>query len=444
MTSNLISIAASGTKAARAALDITAQNIANASTAGYVRRSVTLSELSVQDSGASYGDISQFGVRVAGIVRNADSFLQSEVRRTASDSSRADTLVSGLTNVSNAVETSGVYDSLINFQAALTKLTSTPTDSAMRANALESGRTLAQSFNVAANSLQSTITGMQEGAANGVSNLNDLATSLAKLNMTIATDTDPASNSATLLDQRDAILEKMSKIANITTTFNANKTVSVQLGGSSGPALVSNITAGTVTMATAASGAISFSVGALPATLSGGTLAGYQQGITAGISAMDDLDTQAQDLMDLINTAQAAGVDLNGTTGAAMFSGTGAADMAISLTSGSQIAAAPSGSAANSMNASNLTTMLSTMSTDKTSGNLNDLIFKLNSAVSSNTTTRDTLETIASNASTALASQAGVDLDTEAANLVRYQQAFQASGKVIQVANTLFDQLLNL
>jgi len=159
---------------------------------------------------------------------------------------------------------------------------------------------------------------------------------------------------------------------------------------------------------------------------------------------MDDLDTQAQDLMDLINTAQAAGVDLNGTTGAAMFSGTGAADMAISLTSGSQIAAAPSGSAANSMNASNLTTMLSTMSTDKTSGNLNDLIFKLNSAVSSNTTTRDTLETIASNASTALASQAGVDLDTEAANLVRYQQAFQASGKVIQVANTLFDQLLNL
>ncbi len=108
MTSNMLLIGASGTKAARAALDVTAQNIANASTAGYVRRSVTLSELSVQDSGASYGDISQFGVRVTGIVRNADAFLQSEVRRTSSDASRADTLVSGLTNVSNAVETAGV------------------------------------------------------------------------------------------------------------------------------------------------------------------------------------------------------------------------------------------------------------------------------------------------------------------------------------------------
>jgi len=444
MTSNMILIGASGTKAARAALDVTAQNIANASTAGYVRRSVTLSELSVQDSGGSFGDISQFGVRVTGIVRNADTFLQSEVRRTSSDASRANTLVSGLTNVSNAVESSGVYDSLVNFQSALTQLTSTPTDSALRANALEYGRTLAQSFNVASNSLQSAVTGMQTGAADGVSKLNDLANSLAKLNLTIGTDTDPASNSATLLDQRDNILKQMADIANITTTFNANNTVTVQLGGSSGPALVNNITASSVTMTTATSGAISFSVGSLPATLSGGTLAGYQQGIAAGLDAQSELDAQAVDFMDIINTAQTAGVDLNGTTGTAMFSGTGAADMAISLTSGSQIAAAPAGSAASSMNASNVTDMLRTMSTEKTSGQLNDLIFKLNSAVSSNTTTRDTLETIASNASTTLASQAGVDLDTEAANLVRYQQAFQASGKVIQVANTLFDQLLNL
>jgi flagellar hook-associated protein 1 FlgK len=297
---------------------------------------------------------------------------------------------------------------------------------------------------VASNSLQSAVTGMQTGAADGVSKLNDLANSLAKLNLTIGTDTDPASNSATLLDQRDNILKQMADIANITTTFNANNTVTVQLGGSSGPALVNNITANSVTMTTATSGAISFSVGSLPATLSGGTLAGYQQGIAAGLDAQSELDAQAVDFMDIINTAQTAGVDLNGTTGTAMFSGTGAADMAISLTSGSQIAAAPAGSAASSMNASNVTDMLRTMSTEKTSGQLNDLIFKLNSAVSSNTTTRDTLETIASNASTTLASQAGVDLDTEAANLVRYQQAFQASGKVIQVANTLFDQLLNL
>ncbi|UTY58277.1 flagellar hook-associated protein FlgK [Massilia sp. erpn] len=38
----------------------------------------------------------------------------------------------------------------------------------------------------------------------------------------------------------------------------------------------------------------------------------------------------------------------------------------------------------------------------------------------------------------------GVNLDEEAANLLRYQQAYQASGKVMQVASQLFDVLLSL
>lgn len=41
-------------------------------------------------------------------------------------------------------------------------------------------------------------------------------------------------------------------------------------------------------------------------------------------------------------------------------------------------------------------------------------------------------------------SVAGVNLDEEAANLLRYQQAYQASGKVMQIASQLFDTLLGL
>jgi flagellar hook-associated protein 1 FlgK len=37
----------------------------------------------------------------------------------------------------------------------------------------------------------------------------------------------------------------------------------------------------------------------------------------------------------------------------------------------------------------------------------------------------------------------GVNLDEEAANLVRYQQAYQAAAQVIATAETLFDTLLN-
>jgi flagellar hook-associated protein 1 FlgK len=38
----------------------------------------------------------------------------------------------------------------------------------------------------------------------------------------------------------------------------------------------------------------------------------------------------------------------------------------------------------------------------------------------------------------------GVNLDEEAANLMRYQQAYQAAAKAMQIANTMFDTLLNL
>ncbi len=43
-----------------------------------------------------------------------------------------------------------------------------------------------------------------------------------------------------------------------------------------------------------------------------------------------------------------------------------------------------------------------------------------------------------------LQSLSGVNLEEEAANLLRYQQAFQASSKVIEVSNSLFDTLLRI
>ena len=39
---------------------------------------------------------------------------------------------------------------------------------------------------------------------------------------------------------------------------------------------------------------------------------------------------------------------------------------------------------------------------------------------------------------------AGVNLDEEAANLIRFQQSYQASARMIQTANQLFDAILRL
>lgn len=49
-----------------------------------------------------------------------------------------------------------------------------------------------------------------------------------------------------------------------------------------------------------------------------------------------------------------------------------------------------------------------------------------------------------SEATTSLQNESGVNLDEEATNLLRYQQAYQAAGKVMQIASQMFDVLLSL
>jgi flagellar hook-associated protein 1 FlgK len=58
-------------------------------------------------------------------------------------------------------------------------------------------------------------------------------------------------------------------------------------------------------------------------------------------------------------------------------------------------------------------------------------------------TGRDAQQLVMNDANTAMSNLSGVNLDEEAANLVRYQQAYQAAAKVISVANSLFQSLLD-
>lgn len=51
---------------------------------------------------------------------------------------------------------------------------------------------------------------------------------------------------------------------------------------------------------------------------------------------------------------------------------------------------------------------------------------------------------LADHATQALQSLSGVNLDEEAANLLRYQQAYQASAKVLQIASKVFDEIIAL
>lgn len=442
MASDLLSIASSGAKAARAALDVTSQNIANASTAGYVRRSVNLQEMPPSSAYGQVGSLS--GVRLAGVTRNVDSFRLAEVRRTSSDASRANAELSGVEKVESSLENAQVYDSIGNFEKAVEGLTADPTNSSLRSAVLESANTMARAFNIASNSLKSTAEGLQFEAGAGVDEVNGYAQELAKINLRLARAQNGSTDQSSLLDQRDQLLQKLAEHADISVTVASDYTVEVRLGSGGSTPLVQGGTASQLSMATAADGTISFELGGSPVTLSGGDLAGKAQALVHVRDYQADLDTVANNIMTAVNAVQANGAALDGSAGLALFSGTGAADMAVALTNGSQLATAAAGSAANSRDSTNLTALRSALTSNDVSGQMNSLLYAVSSKVSGLTTTRDTLETIASSASTALQAQAGVDLDEEAVNLIRYQQAFQASGRAMQVASDIFDTLLGI
>ena len=278
-------------------------------------------------------------MRVDLIVRNADAFRQSEVRRTGSDTARANAEVTGLGNVESALEQSGIYGAITGFVSALQKLKEDPVDTSLRASVIESARTMGATFQIAAKEMDAVGKGLRFEAADGVTQVNRIAGELARTNLRLARAADASSDQTALLDQRDKLLADLSQYGDIATTMAQDGSVTVTLGTSAaGTPLVSGGDTKALAMTTAGDGTVSYTLDSGALTLAGGSLAGQQLALGKLAHLGTDLDTLAGSIVTTVNT----------------------------------------------------------------------------------------------------------DLDTEGVNLVRYQQAFQASGRVMQVAASLFDSLLQI
>lgn len=444
MASDLLSIGRSGALAARIGLDVTAQNIANASTEGYVRRSAQMAEVASTGGAYRIGDLSLSGVRLESITRNADAFRQAEVRRTGSDVARGTAEAAGLSNIESAIEQSGVYDAIVGFESSLQQLTQDPVDTSLRAAVIEKARTMVGTFQIASQELDAAGEGLQFLASDGVTQINRISAELARTNTRLSRASDATSDKTSLLDQRDKLLQQLSQFGNIGTTFAVDGTVAVKLGGTTGRDLVVGGTAGTVAMTTAANGTVSFDVDGNSVALSGGSLAGQQLALDKLAQLKLDVDGLAEDIVTTFNAAQLTGDDLNGDPGAAFFSGTTAATMTLAVSDVRKLATAPLNDPIGSRNAGNLTAIRSAISGLNPADGMDQILFDISGTLAGRNVTLGALQTIADTAQVALSAQSGVDLDAEAVNLVRYQQAFQASGKVMQVASDIFDTLLGI
>jgi flagellar hook-associated protein 1 FlgK len=446
MPSAIFTIGRTGLGASRRSLELTAQNIANATNPDYSRRSLTQSELVMTGHiGISASADSLGGIRPGAVVRAESALVQRQARDTSSALAAASAEFFALREAESAIETSALFTGIVAFEAALTRLEGNPTQPALRLSALESARQMAGNFRIANGTLANARSLVQDETSAEVLVVNERAAELAKINRDLVAAREGTAGRAALLDARDKALRGLSEQFGIATVINADGTADVTITGTPAVALVTGGVAGSVAASLNPDGTLAFDLGGTAFAPASGAMAGRAAALVQMADLQTGIDSLAASVIAIANTAQGAGVDAAGNPGQPLFSGTGAGDIAIALGAASGLATAPAGAPAGSRDTSNLAALLTALGAETGPASGADaLLLGLSSRVSALDTRREGLSVVAASAEAELLRETGVDLDTEAANLVRLQQAFEANSRVIQVATELFDTLLGL
>jgi flagellar hook-associated protein 1 len=445
MPSAIFTIGRTGLSASRVGLELTAQNIANSANADYSRRSLSQSELVMTGTIGVNSIGSLGGVRPGGVVRAESALVQRQARDAGSALAAAAAEYNALREAESALETSAMFKGLVDFEAALTRLNGNPLEPALRLSALESARQMAGNFRIANGTLGNARTLVQDEAAVQVLQVNELAAELAEVNRDLVGAREGTAGRAALLDARDKALRRLSEQFGLVPVINADGTADVMIDGSPPAALVTGGTAAPVSVTFAADGTASFAVGGIGFAPASGAMAGRASALAEMAVLQTRLDGLASQVIGIANAAQAAGSGADGSPGQPLFSGTGAGDIDVALVSASGLATAPAGAAAGSRDTANLAALLGALGADTgPASGADTLLLGLSSRVAGLATRRDGLGVVAASAEAQVLRETGVDLDDEAANLVRLQQAFEANSRVIQVAAELFDTLLGL
>lgn len=445
MPTAIFTIGRTGLVATRRNLELAAQNIANAENPNYSRRTLGQGELVMTGSIGTNAQDSLGGVR-PGLVERAESGLvQRQARDSASAEGAAKAEFMGMREAESAIETSGLYEGMVDFEAALTRLQNNPLEQALRLSVLEGARKMAGNFRIANGTLANARTLVQAEVGAKALTVNERARELAAVNADLGGARVGTAGRAALLDARDKVLRQLAEDFGIEPTLNADGSADVVLKGAPPVALVSGPNAATLAVSYAADGTASFTLGGTAFVPEGGAMAGRAAALAGMAGLQVDLDAIAKSTIAIANAAQAAGVAPDGTAGQPLLSGSGAGDIAAVLGSAKGIATAPAGAPAGSRDTANLAQFLAAFGAQNGPVTRADnLMLGLSSRVAALETRSDGLSVVAASAEAELLRETGVDLDTEAANLVRLQQAFEANSRVIQIANQLFDTILNL
>lgn len=434
--SDLLTIGASGIKAYGRALSTVSDNIANAQTPGYARRSIKLEEARGGGDVVFYrSTIHPGGVSVAGVDRAVNAWLIEDARTGASEAGRASTRRVWL-DATEATLDDGPDGIGANMTAVFNRadqLTSDPSSNALRAGFLQAVDSTATAFRRTAEGLSSAAAGVAQDAGVTVDQLNTDLAALSRVNDGLNRAREGSSNQATLLDERDRLIDQIAGALPVTTTYDGRGAVTLTSGGET---LLDGTTIAQISANVAADGRIGFSGIAAPRS---GKLAGLNEAANQIASQRTSLDILANQFAAQMNGAHQAGFDIGGAPGQALFVGTSAATLTARALNPADVAAADGASANGTMLA---------VSSLRGPGGAEAGWAALVTAQSSATAAARAQEAAASTrwdgASAARDATSAVDLDQEAAELLRFQQAYEGAARVIQVARETMQSVLNI
>src|SRR5579871_2250526 len=207
------------------ALQVSQNNVSNASTPGYADQIATFEATPFDPNGGLTG-----GVR-SGPTQSTDNYYADQaVRNQLSAQGNATAQNTALSSIQSLFDTTGqtgVLGALNQLFQTFSAWSSAPSNGSTQQAVLSQATALAQQFRSAASFLGQTTTQLNQQITSSVSQINNLASQIATDNSAIAQSHPPDPNAQASLE---ANLESLSKLADVTVSHQADGTATVQLG----------------------------------------------------------------------------------------------------------------------------------------------------------------------------------------------------------------------
>ncbi len=463
-----------GLMAQQRALDTTGHNITNANTPGYSRQVTNLATTSpytVPSFGrpAAAGQIGT-GVTADAVERMRSAFLDDQIRNESETlgywAAQSETLTQ-VEGILGEPSDTGLSNALDVFWKSMQDLSLHPESMPIRTIVRQRGVELADMIQHTYTQLNDTQKSVDQAITLKVDEINGIAQQIADLNDQISKAVGVGLQPNDLLDRRDLLVTKLSKMVNISTFNGENGAVTVNIGGIS---LVAGEQAHKLTtVPNALNGGLvdvrwadfqdpSSPPDLLPADVTNGELKGMLDVRDVKLAGyMSQLNDLAAGLITNVNAQHAgpAGFDLNGNPGGAFFAGTDASNIAVDPAimagdPGLRLIAASSSATGVPGDGSNALKIAQLNQAKIMNGGTATYSEFLGAMVSNLGVDSDQAKTMETNQTTLIdhltkqsESIAGVSLDEEAANMIKFQHGYDAAARVITTMDEMLDVIIN-